>query len=232
MPLVKAHYAAQTHRSAIAMDLADIEQEASQIIASAHAEAARILAEAHSNAAREGLQIRANAKSEGYAEGLAQGAADGQKSGHEQALATHSQVLKDLTTRWSQTLDILHQHMPAHVADAKTDLVRLALTIAAKITHQEALQNRNVAQATIEDTLQMIGATRTVTLLASPDEIESLQKYLPELTAKFPTIPSISLTPDPSITPGGCRAQFGTGQIDATIETQHQRIADELLAGE
>jgi flagellar biosynthesis/type III secretory pathway protein FliH len=39
----------------------------------------------------------------------------------------------------------------------------------------------------------------------------------------------VQLVPDDAISPGGCTVRFGAGQIDATIETQLRRIADELL---
>jgi flagellar assembly protein FliH len=232
MPLMKAHTAPRSQPSAIVMDLSDLEREASQIVARASAEADRIIAHAKSNAERESLHIREEARRAGHQEGLAEGMTEGQKAGHDEALGIYSQALKDVAARWTQTLDILHQNMPAHVADAKVDLVRLAIAIAERVTHQEALQNRGVAEATVAETLKMVGQTRTVVLLIHPDELEAIETYLPDLLAKIRTIESVELTPDPSITPGGCVVRFGAGEVDARIETQLKRIADELLASE
>jgi flagellar assembly protein FliH len=207
MPLMKAKSTPRMRETSIVMDLSDLEHEASQLIARARNEATRIINEAKAIAERDALKIREDARIKQYA-----------------------QALLELTTRWSQTLDLLHQSMPTHAADAKTDLVRLALAIADRVTHQHALLNRQVAQATVEETLKMMGAARTVVLLVHPTEIETLENFLPDLLAKIRAIDSIELTPDDTITPGGCTVRFGSGQIDATIETQIQRIADELLA--
>jgi flagellar biosynthesis/type III secretory pathway protein FliH len=122
--------------------------------------------------------------------------------------------------------------MPAHAADARTDLVRLALAIAARVTHQEALKNKHVAEAVVADALALAAGSRTVTLHVHPDEEPALAAYLPALLAKIRTTASVALVPDPAVTPGGVLTHFGAGQIDARLETQLQRIADELLASD
>jgi flagellar assembly protein FliH len=230
MPLMKAKSTPRMRETSIVMDLSDLEHEASQLIARARNEATRIINEAKAIAERDALKIREDARILGQAAGLKAGIEEGRVAGHADSTKQYAQALLELTTRWSQTLDLLHQSMPTHAADAKTDLVRLALAIADRVTHQHALLNRQVAQATVEETLKMMGAARTVVLLVHPTEIETLENFLPDLLAKIRAIDSIELTPDDTITPGGCTVRFGSGQIDATIETQIQRIADELLA--
>jgi flagellar assembly protein FliH len=230
MPLMKAKSNQRMRESSIVMDLTDLEHEASQLLTRARNEATRIVAEAKAIAERDAIKIREDARILGQAAGLKAGIEEGRTTGHAESTKQYAQALLELTTRWSQTLDLLHQSMPAHAADAKTDLVRLALAIADRVTHQHALLDRKVAEATVEETLKMMGAARTVILLVNPAEIETLENFLPDLLAKIRSIDSIELTADDSITPGGCTVRFGAGQIDARIETQIQRIADELLA--
>ncbi|HVS70106.1 MAG TPA: FliH/SctL family protein [Phycisphaerae bacterium] len=232
MPLLKAHSAPRLRESSIVMDLSDLEREATQIVKSAKAQADEMLAAARAAAQREAAAIREQARAQGHAEGLVKGLEEGRKSGHDAAVAETSALVKDLTARWSQSLEIIHQHMPAHAADAKSDLLRLALAIAARVTHQEALRNKKVAEAVAADALALAATARRITLLANPAEADLLNAYLPELVAKLRTIDSVQLLPDPSITPGGVIAQFGAGEIDARLETQLQRITDELLAAE
>ena len=127
--------------------------------------------------------------------------------------------------------------MPAHLADARTDLVRLALHIATRITHQEALLHRQVAPAVVEETLRLVaggtgapGTGRRVTLHAHPQELAALHEFVPELLATIRSIEDVQIVSDDSLSPGGCVVRYGAGQIDATLETQLRRIADELLA--
>jgi flagellar assembly protein FliH len=229
MPVMKAQAPRRTRESPIVMDLADLELCAAEIVSRARQDAARIVADAKSAAQRETLQIREQARRAGHQEGLQAGLTEGRQQGHDDALAAVSAQLKDLTTRWSQTLDLLHQHMPEHVADARMDLVRLALAIARRITRQEALRDRQVAAAVVEDALRTAGAARRVALQVNPVEVDTLEKYLPDLLAKLRSIGEVELTPDDAVAAGGCLLRFGAGQIDARIETQLDRIAAELL---
>jgi flagellar assembly protein FliH len=232
MPLLKAEAAQRVRQSSIVMDLSDLEHEATQIIGRAKMQAEKLVAEAREAAQREAVNIREAARQAGHAEGLAAGQEEGRRTGHDAAVANVAANLNELVARWSQTLEIIHQNMPAHAADAKTDLLRLALAIAARVTHQEALRNKQVAPAVATDALSLAASARRITLLTNAGETELLQTYMPELLAKLRTIESVEVVADELVTPGGVVAQFGAGQIDARMETQLQRIADELLAAE
>lgn len=230
MPLLKAQHTSEKLReSAIVMDLSDLERQAGQIVAQARAQSERIVAEARAAAQRETVRIREEARAAGHAEGLQAGLAEGRQQGHDEAAAGAQAQLQELVGRWSQTLDLLQQHMPVHVADARTDLIRLALGIAARVTRQEALRNRQIAPVLAEETLRMIGAARLVALHVSPQEMELLEAYLPDLLARLRSIESVQLTPDESVGPAGCVVRFGAGEIDARLETQLDRVAQELL---
>ena len=229
MPVMKAQAVQRVRESAIVMDLADLEREAAGIVAQARAEAARIVAEAKGHAERETVRIREYARQTGHDEGTAAGLAQGRQQGHDETVAQVSAQLRELAARWAQTLELLHQHMPAHVADAKTDLVRLAVAIAERVTHQEAFRNRNVTPAVVEETLRTVGAARRVALHVDPGEMDMLEQYLPDLLAKMRAVEEVELTPDDTVGPGGCVLRFGGGTVDARMETQVRRIADELL---
>ena len=231
MPIMKAQ-PQQSGQSAIVMDLSDLEREAANILSRARAEAGRIISDARATADRESLRIREEARQVGHREGYNAGLELGRVQGHDEVVAQTSQQLRELTARWSQTLELFHQNMPLHMADAKTDLVRLALAVAERITHVEALRNRQVVQATVEEALRTLGSARVVALHANPQEMDLLETYLPDLLTKLRSIESVELTADETVAPGGCELRFGAGQIDARLETQLQRIADELLATE
>ncbi len=230
MPLLKAQNASRKlPESAIVMDLSDLEREAATIVQRARAQAEKLLTDAHADAQRETIRIREEARLAGQEEGRQQGLAEGRQQGHDEALAQTQARLAELAGRWSQTLDLLQQHMPVHVADARTDLIRLSVGIASRVTRQEALKNRAIAPALAEETLRMIGAARLVSLHVDPVEMDALETYLPDLLTRLRSIESIQLTPDETVGPGGCILRFGAGEINATLETQLDRIAEELL---
>ena len=233
MPLLKAQRTPDKLReSAIVMDLSDLEREAAGMLQRARAQADKLLADARADAQRETVRIREEARLAGQEEGRQQGLAEGRHQGHDEALAQAQARLADLASRWSQTLDLLQQHMPVHVADARTDLIRLALGIASRVTRQEAIKNRGIAPVLAEETLRLIGAARLVSLHIDPVEMDALETYLPDLLTRLRSIESVQLTPDESVGPGGCVLRFGAGEIDAKLETQLDRVAEELLGKE
>ncbi len=214
------------------MDLSDLEREAARIVARAQGEAARIIADATAAAEHDTLKIREQAKAAGHKEGLEAGLKQGQKQGHDEAAAAVGAQLKELTARWSQALELLHQNMPVHLADVKTDLLKLSLAIAARVTHAEALRNRQVAPAVAAEALGMIAAARRVALHVNPIEEAVLEEYLPELLANLRAIEEVELVADEAISPGGCVLRMGGGVIDATVESQIARISAELQGEE
>ncbi len=228
MPVMKAQQAAKSRESAIVLDLSDLEREAGLIVSRARAQAAAIVAEARADAAREALRVREEARVAGQAEGRKNGLVEGRQQGHDEALAATQKVLMELQSRWGQMLELLRQHMPVHVADARTDLIKLALAIAEKVTRQEGLRNRAIAPSLVEETLRMIGTARLVSIHAGAVEMDLLQQYLPDLKRKFGSIESMELVIDESVGPGGCELR-GAGIIDARLETQLRWIAEEIL---
>ena len=230
MPLVKAKQAQAHHQSAIVMDLSDLERQAERIIGDARARGQQIVDDAHKIAAEEAKRIKEEARKGGHAEGFAAGESLGHQAGHDEAVKNVARALADLTGRWAQLLEIIEQNLPTHMADAKVDLIRLALAIAAKVTRQEPVKNRKVAEQTVAAALALVGAGRTVALHVHPDELETIEAYLPEILAKLRTVKGVEVKADESVTHGGCVARFGAGEVDARLETQIQRIADELLS--
>ncbi len=230
MPIMKAHQIGHAGLSAIVMDLGDVELEAQRIVIRARQDAEQLVNEARARAESQALHIRDEARKIGHAEGYAAGLAEGRAAGHAEAVAQTQAAVDDLVARWSATLEHFHANTAVHHADAKSDLVRLALAIAHRVTHQEALRNRSVAESTLAEALHMIGAARKVAVLVCPDEIAALQNHLPALLANLRSFESVELTPDPVIPPGGCVVRFGGGELDARLDTQIQRISDELLS--
>ena len=137
--------------------------------------------------------------------------------------------MQELVARWTQTLDAFQQNLPTHLADARLDLVRLAIAIATRVTHQEALRNNGVIESTLDEALKLVTAGRSVSLHVHPNEANTIEAYLPEPPGQAPLHPRNPAPTRRQNLPRGCTLHYGSGQIDATLETQIKRIADELL---
>ena len=92
--------------------------------------------------------------------------------------------------------------------------------------------NRQVAPKLVDEALRMIGAARIVAVHVHTMELDLLENYLPDLLGALRSIESVQLTPDDTVGPGGAVLRFGAGMIDATLEGQLGRIAEELIGPE
>ena len=133
--------------------------------------------------------------------------------------------------RWVVALETLVQNLPTHLADVQTDLVKLALAIAGRVTKQEALRNRTVVGGNVEAALALVGAGRMVPVHVHPEEVGVMEKYVPELLAKMRQVHGLEIKADEGLTLGDCVLRFGGGEVDARLEGQIERIAAELLVG-
>jgi flagellar biosynthesis/type III secretory pathway protein FliH len=232
MPVVKAKHADQIKHSAIVLDLADMEHEGQRIVEAARQEASALVARATEEATREAARIKTEAREQGHAEGLEAGLSEGRIAGHEEAVAQAGDGLKGLIDRWSNTLAALQAGMPTHLAEAQRDVVQLALALAGKVTQQAVRGNPEIAKANVSAALELVAAGRRVQVRVHPDEVAVLEAYLPDLQSQFRSTAAIEVSGDEQVTPGGCVLEYGSGSIDARLDTQLDKLASELLARE
>ena len=92
---------------------------------------------------------------------------------------------------------------------------------ACSVSGESARYKSQAEQSAVEGHLAEAVLTYRQALISHPKD--------PELLSKLRSIEEVELTEDEEISPGGCVLRFGSGQIDARIETQLDRIAEELL---
>lgn len=159
---------------------------------------------------------RADGHGEGYAAGYHAGFNEGQSAGLAEARA-QAQRLADMADAFAQALRVADDAM----ADT---LTALALDIA-----QQALRQTLAVrpEAMLDAVREVMAAERlgdAPRLLVHPDDIALVQIHLQDaLLAAGWTVRA-----DPSIARGGCRAQGGSGEIDATLPTRWERVAAAL----
>ncbi|WP_310131313.1 flagellar assembly protein FliH [Paraburkholderia terricola] len=149
----------------------------------------------------------------GYDQGHAQGFEQGQSEAREQAAQ-----LAALAQTFKAALD------GAQGAISET-LVALALDIAQQVVRQHVQHDPTALIAAAREVLAaepaLIGAPA---LIVSPADLPVVEAYLlEELQTRGWTVRT-----DPSVERGGCRAQAGSGEVDAGIDTRWERVAAAL----
>ncbi|WP_188130786.1 flagellar assembly protein FliH [Paraburkholderia panacisoli] len=149
----------------------------------------------------------------GYEQGHAQGFEQGQSEAREEAAR-----LAALAATFKSALDGVQG------AISET-LVALALDIAQQVVRQHVQHDPTALIAAAREVLAaepaLVGAPA---LIVSPADLPVVEAYLmEELQTRGWTVRT-----DASVERGGCRAQAGSGEVDAGIETRWERVAAAL----
>lgn len=178
-------------------------------------DAADVLSAAHAEAEQIREQARAAGEAEGRAAGMAAARAEMQP-----ALEALSVAAEELRAVRDQVL-----------SELESDAVALAL----QLTEHILAGAVDVAPERIIDVaglaLRRISERRTVTLVVNPADLDLLVQAVPALQAELGGIEHLNVQSDRRIGRGGVLAQTDAGEIDASIETQLQRVR-EITAAE
>lgn len=211
------------------LDLTDVGAEARRVLAEARAKAQQLIAEAQNEA----VAVLQEAQQRGYQEGLprgrVEGLAEGRRDAEQQAgarLTTDAAELMDLARKVVDELaagraDILQQ--------GRAELLNLAVEIAEKIVAQVAHADIEAAGANLAKVLELADSAADIVVKVNPDQLQRLQRRLPDLLELLRVRGRVSLVGDGRISRGGARLLGRHGEIDATIETQLANVVEALL---
>ena len=75
----------------------------------------------------------------------------------------------------------------------------------------------------------MIPEPVEVTIDIHPEDVEHIENIKEEFFQQLKTLKHISLLPDPSVSPGGCRVKTRFGEVDATLESRLDVIRETIM---
>ena len=178
----------------------------------AYIDPAAILAEAREKAEQ---KVR-----EAYEEGMHRGTEAGKDKFNasvaeaEKLLNSAAEALRDARTSFLDSLE--------------PQIVKLAIGIAAQILKREAQEAPDLLRSTTRAALERILDEEQVTLRVNPVDLEVLREHRIELLHQFDGISRLEIVGDESIEPGGCIATSENLHVDAQIQTQLEKIMEQL----
>lgn len=233
MTLVKAHAAARHLGGAISYELADYKAEAARLLAEARAEAERLVREARSESQRIRTEAADKGRKEGMAssreEGFAIGKAEGEALGRKEAQAAYAERLGVLGEQWQQSLQLWEVSRDALMREARKGVLQLSIGIASRIIQRMIRADPDIAAGQLEMALELLGKATAVNVSCSLEDRELLEANLPLVLERLGATLDVTFVPDPTISRGGVIVRVAEGGVDATIETQLDRIAEALL---
>jgi flagellar assembly protein FliH len=173
--------------------------------------------------------LREAAHAQGIASGHVAGQALGYQAGYDQGHAQGFEQGRTEAREEAMQLVALAETFKSALDGAQgaisESLVSLALDIAQQVVRQHVQHDPTALIAAAREVLAteptLIGAPA---LIVSPADLPVVEAYLlEELQTRGWTVRT-----DPSVERGGCRAQAGTGEVDAGIDTRWERVAAAL----
>ncbi|MGD9645227.1 MAG: FliH/SctL family protein [Pirellulales bacterium] len=215
MPLIKTSDKARAVQT-VAFNLDDMAASGRAQVAQAEAEAAAIVAAAH----READSIRRQAEADALA------AADAEIECRAQRHAERQ--LTTLLPALGQTIDALDQLRDDWLRRWQRRSLDVASAMARRIVRRELAAEPAIALELVREALELAADIPQLRLFMHPDDLRTLGPSVTALCEELSRLSEVEIVADEKISRGGCRLETRFGQIDQQIESQLDRLLEEL----
>ncbi len=215
------------------LDLADLERRAEWIVQQAQERAAKILADSRAESKRLADGVTKQAQEEGERAGYKAGLERGRKEGRELAHREANEEIALLAAGLGATAQQFEKERGFLVAEARDDLLGLALRLSERITRRRMEVEPDLVSGQVEAAIESVGGRSKLTLVLHPADEEILRSVLSGGRATDVLdldIQGMVVVRDETMERGGCVLRDGRGVVaDATISTQLERITRAIL---
>lgn len=157
---------------------------------------------------------------EAYENGFAQGEKDGIELGEKKVLKVIENIENFFIEMSQLKKEIIKQH--------EKGILDLIFAIAEKIVHRKIESDERIVKDIVLKAFELASEKSKIMLRVNPEDFDYIERLKPEFFSKFKDLKSIMVTSDPSITRGGCFLETPYGDLDATVETQLEKIYQSL----
>lgn len=155
-----------------------------------------------------------------FAKGYEQGERAGNEAGAKRAEA--------MLRRLSDTIQELATVRRSMIRETERQMVELALSIARRVVRREVAIDSELTLTMARVALDRLGDSTAVTIRLHPQDFEATCGQREALLAGS----HVTVTPDASVSRGGCLVQSDFGYVDASVDAQFQELARALLVEE
>lgn len=157
---------------------------------------------------------------EAYENGFAQGEKDGIELGEKKVLKVTENIENFFIEMSQLKKEIIKQY--------EKGILDLIFAIAEKIVHRKIESDEGIVKDIVLKAFELASEKSKIMLRVNPEDFDYIERLKPEFFSKFKELKSIMVTSDPSITRGGCFLETPYGDLDATVETQLEKIYQSL----
>ena len=218
----------ESFSSTPAFSFEDLASEARAMVERAEARAQQTLCDAEARA----RSVAERLEQEGYQHGLKQGRRDGfeqvRQEARQAAFEEARGEIKALSDALSAGLAAFEQSKRHLLAAAESQLIELALAVARRVCKRLTASSSDAARANARHVLELVKHESDLVLRVNPAEYEALRELVADLVQDSERHEHLEVVADPQVERGGCLLTSREGTIDASIDTQLERIAEAL----
>jgi flagellar assembly protein FliH len=205
--------AADAHRSLLAaFNYDDLAAQAALQVAQARAEAAELIVRAETEA--DG--IRRQAKEAGHA------------AARQEVEAAVAAQMSPVLAALRQTVADLQDAKQQWLAHWQSRAVRLAGRIAARVIRRQLQADPEITLALVREALELAAGSPTIRVHLNPQDYKLLGAQVRTMIDAMSSLGGAEVVSDATIGQGGTRVETRFGTIDQQIESQLERIEEEL----
>jgi flagellar assembly protein FliH len=161
--------------------------------------------------------IAANAREQGFAAGYAEGTAQAERAA------------ADLLAHAERTAREVTEYRAQAIADSERELVELSLKIAEKVLQRTFETEPERVVDVLRGALRKTFTRDGLTVVCNPADLQRLQAAGPDLAGSLGGLKDLQFITDRRVAPGGVVVRTPAGDIDATIESQLDRLGAVLF---
>ena len=221
--------AVRTLGSKVAFNYEDINKRCAENVENARRRTEQMIEEVRAEA----VEIRERAFAEGLAAGRDEGVRDLESEIQDRAMRLAEEIAAE---RLSTTLPAMIEAVEAvrrqreqWLAEWESAAVHLSIAVAERILRRQLELKPESVTRMMAETLQLATGNLAIRVRLHPDDVACLGDQAADFVHSMASCAEAAIVPDEKVTRGGCVVESQHGTIDARIETQLTRIAEELL---
>lgn len=161
--------------------------------------------------------LRQQAYEEGLAKGEEKGYGDGIKKA-EPVVTRMQELLAELEGLW--------HHM---VQTYEAQIIDLVGRAAEKVVLSHVSLDHETIKRSIQQAFGTIPEPVSATIEVNPKEMEYIETLKEDFFTQVKSLKHVSLIPNASVSPGGCRIKTDTGEVDATVESRLDAVRQSIM---
>ncbi len=209
-------YSSGNRVGGVAYDLTDMAGQADDYLGNVRGEASKIIEEARSEAVkiRKQAEIAGRKAAQEAIERILDEKVGKQMKTLTPALAAAVKQIEDSRQEWLKFWE--------------TSAVQFACAIANRIVRREIEKKPEIPAEWVTESLRLCAGAAEITVKLNPTDHTTLGGQVAQLAAEFNPAAQTKVVADASISVGGSLVETEFGAIDQQIETQLERVAEEL----